>query len=93
MLKNHAKKLAVAGALVLGLAFAGTSSAQAGGYGYFGGGHHCVSYRPVVSYVCKEIPYEVCVVRYDHCGHPYHAYETQYRTVHVPVTRYVKVYH
>lgn len=92
MLKKHAKKLIAAGALVLGLAFAGTSSAQAGGYGYYGG-YGYVSYRLVVTYVCKEVPYEVCVVKYDHCGHPYHAYETHYRTVHVPVTKYVKVYH
>jgi hypothetical protein len=48
-------------------------------------------YQKVVTYACQQVPYQVCVIQYDHCGHPYHAYETRYREVQVPVVKWVKV--
>jgi hypothetical protein len=54
---------------------------------------HCVPchYKPVVCYEAREVPYTVCVTRYDHCGRPYHVEVTRYRTVTVRVTKLVKV--
>lgn len=48
-------------------------------------------YKPVINYVTQQEPYQVCVVKYDHCGQPYNAYVTLYRTIYVPVTTWVKV--
>jgi hypothetical protein len=56
-----------------------------------------VCYETVICYKTYEEPYEVCVVKYDHCGNPYKVYETHYRTVkvpyekQVPYVKYVKV--
>jgi hypothetical protein len=84
-------------AVVGSLGTAGSALAGGcGGYGGYGGysvgyGGHChtpayvPSYRPVVTYRYEQVPYTVCVVRYDHCGNAYHADEVRYRTVQVPV--------
>ena len=34
---------------------------------------------------CILVPYQVVVIRYDHCGHPYKTWETRYRKVCVSV--------
>ena len=47
--------------------------------------------QKVVTYACQSEPYSVCVLKYDHCGQPYHAYETRYREVRVPVVKWVKL--
>jgi hypothetical protein len=44
-----------------------------------------------VTYVVKEVPYTLPITLYDHCGEPYTAYKTYYKTVQVPVVSYVKV--
>lgn len=46
-------------------------------------------YHRVTYYVTQEVPVQVCVTRYDYCGRPYQTYQTVYRTVEVPVTRWV----
>ncbi len=54
-------------------------------------------YETVTCYATRCVTYKVCVTKYDHCGYPYHVYETRYREVEVPVqkqvavTKYVKV--
>ncbi|MBW3599682.1 MAG: hypothetical protein KY475_20730 [Planctomycetes bacterium] len=81
------QKVLFAGLMVLGL---GAGSAQAGGYGYgYDDCYHDVQYRKVVTYVCREVPYTRCITLYDHCGHPYTVHKTFYKTVHVPVVKYV----
>ena len=45
----------------------------------------------VTSYCTHEVPYQVCVTAYDHCGNPYHVYRTAYRTVSYPVRKLVTV--
>ncbi len=45
----------------------------------------------VTSYCTQEVPYQVCVTAYDHCGNPYHVYRTAYRTVSYPVRKLVTV--
>ena len=56
-----------------------------------------VCYHPVVCYEYRQEPYTKCVTRYDHCGYPYSAEVTYYRTVKVAVkklqrvVKYVKV--
>lgn len=71
------------------------------GHGYrhehHSSGHHVAhhSYRPhdhgnwVVSYECRREPYTKCITLYDHCGRPYEITKTFYRTVHVPVKKFV----
>lgn len=84
------QKALFAGLLVMGV---GAGAAQAGDFGYgHGFGYddcHHVEYRKVVTYVCKEIPYTACITLYDHCGEPYTVHKTLYKTVHVPVVKYV----
>ena len=48
-------------------------------------------YKKVIVTVCHQEPYQVCVTKYDHCGTPYHVYLTKYRTVEVPVVKWVKI--
>src|SRR5690606_9210939 len=80
------QKLVFAGLIALGM---GVGSAQAGDF-YYDDCHPC-HYQKVVTYVCKEIPYTRCITLYDHCGEPYTVHKTFYKTVHVPVVKYVKV--
>jgi hypothetical protein len=92
-------QLLFAGMLVLGL---GAGAAQAGEYCHGGyGGYdnygyaeepvYEVRYQKVVTYVCQEVPYTACITLYDHCGYPYTVHKTLYKTVHVPVVKYVAV--
>jgi hypothetical protein len=48
-------------------------------------------YVCVFTYECREVPYTVCVTKYDYCGRPYRVYEHRYQTVTVPVKKLVKV--
>lgn len=50
-----------------------------------------VTYRTVTCVEEVEVPYQRAVTRYDHCGKPYTAYVTAYRTVEVTVTKRVPV--
>jgi hypothetical protein len=56
-----------------------------------------VTYKTVEEQVVTKVPHQKKVVKYDHCGHPYHATETCYRGVievvcrKVPVVTWVKV--
>jgi len=50
-----------------------------------------VTYRTVTCVEQVEVPYQRAVTRYDHCGKPYTATVTAYRTVEVTVTRQVPV--
>jgi hypothetical protein len=38
-------------------------------------------------YEYRQVPYTVCVTRYDHCGCPYTVEVVQYRTVQVSVLK------
>lgn len=51
------------------------------------------SYQTVTKWVVKEVPYKVEVVRYKPCGTPYLTWENRFKSVKVPVTHRVKVYH
>jgi hypothetical protein len=84
--------------IILGLAFltASATLAQAGNHSP----NYCppavqyrwiTEYRQVTCYENREVAYNVCVTRYDHCGNPVQVYETRYRTVRVPVTTTVPV--
>jgi hypothetical protein len=46
----------------------------------------------VTVYERQLTSYPVCVTKYDHCGKPYHVYETRYKVVEVPVRKLVRVY-
>jgi hypothetical protein len=50
-------------------AIAGSNVAQAG---------DCYSHCPPK---CVLVPYQVVVIRYDHCGRPYKTWETRYKKV------------
>lgn len=94
--------------LVLGaMAFIGSQSAQAGGYGYdggynggygggYGGGY---TYQPqytwktITLYKTIQKPYVDYVTKYDHCGKPYQVEIVRYETVQIPYTKRVKVYY
>jgi hypothetical protein len=82
MLSRLSGKLAVAVALV-GSIF-GTQAQACDPY---------CTYKRVVVYVQKEVPYQDCITKYDCYGNPQHVYVTRYRTVEVPVTKLVKVCH
>jgi hypothetical protein len=88
-----AKKFFLAAVLACGLA--GQASAAEVCYSW----EKVTSYECVTTYVCKQIPYNKTVCLYDHCGKPYYATKTFYKTVevpivkHVPVAKWVKRYH
>lgn len=70
-------------ALVAVLAVGGltiASEAQAGHYGY---GHWQICYET------KYVPYTVTEYSYDHCGYAYPVYRTYYKTVVIPVKKWV----
>ena len=85
------KKVFAAGVVATGLTF-GASSAQANGYE-----SECCHYKKVtsydcvISYECRKEAYQKEVTKYDHCGKAYCEYVTCYRTVEVPVKKYVPV--
>jgi hypothetical protein len=83
------KLVGIVGAGLLGLGMLSGNSAKA-----------CDDYREpapcyrqvwVTDYCTREVPYQVCVTAYDHCGNPYHVYRTAYRTVSYPVRKLVTV--
>ncbi len=82
------QKILFAGLITLGV---GIGSAQAGDFGFGYDDCYACHYRKVVTYVCREIPYTRCITLYDHCGEPYTVHKTFYKTIHVPVVKYVKV--
>jgi hypothetical protein len=47
--------------------------------------------KPVTVYVVQQEPYRQWVTAYDHCGKPYKRVVIRYRTVRVPVIKYVKI--
>ena len=51
------------------------------------------TWKNVTVYVTVEKPYTDYVVRYDHCGKPYAAKVTRYKSVRVPVQKRVKVWY
>jgi hypothetical protein len=80
--------------------FAGSAAATE--YGYGCRTNHCqpaprcddqpsCRYETVTCYETRQVPYAVCVTRYDECGRAYHVNVTRYRCVRVPVTRQVPV--
>jgi len=70
--------------LVAALSLAGATSASAC--------EPVCHYERVITYVCHMEPYQVCVMRYDHCGERTPELVTRYRKVHTPVVNWVKVY-
>ncbi|MCA9005303.1 MAG: hypothetical protein KDA70_08505 [Planctomycetaceae bacterium] len=48
-------------------------------------------WQPVVTYQYQTRSYFHYVTRYDHHGHPYRVRQVCYKTVKVPVTKWVKV--
>lgn len=75
-----------------GAAFAGQGFGQ-GGYGQCHDSNYCqpqCSYKWITTYECRTVPYQVCIVKYDHCGNPYKVYVTKYREIQVPVRKLVK---
>jgi hypothetical protein len=83
------RRLVLSGVLALGLLGALGASAPAAHAG------HC---QPayvdvwVTLYETRLQSYQVCATKYDHCGRPYHVYQTAYKTVQVPVKKLVRVY-
>jgi hypothetical protein len=60
----------------------------------FAGGHYykkVTCYQTVTEYETRCVAYEVCVTKYDECGHPYQATEIRYRHIQVPVKKTVPV--
>lgn len=92
-MRNVLKKIALGSVAALFGAMLTSTPAQAGD-------GHCqsyaapaYSYKTVTKWVNKQIAYETKVVRYKPCGTPYVAWETRTKTIQVPVTYRVKVYH
>ncbi|WP_417386397.1 hypothetical protein [Gimesia sp.] len=48
-------------------------------------------WKPVVTYQYQNRSFVHFVTRYDHHGHPYRVRQVCYKTVKVPVTKWVKV--
>lgn len=68
---------------IVGLAVAGLGSTSASA---------CeVHYQKVVTYVTKVEKCVETVIKYDECHRPYEVTVVTYKTVKVPVVRYVKV--
>lgn len=84
------KKFILLSATVLALV---TGSASASDYSdsYKPGYKKVVTYKTVVTYVEKEVPYTVEVVKYDSYGKAYKTTVTKYKTVEVPVKKQVPV--
>lgn len=80
MLSKLSGLFLVAVVAVAGLTVA--SEAQAGGYGrYYGHWQIC--------YETQYVPYTVVEYSYDHCGYSYPIYRTYYKTVVIPVKKWV----
>jgi len=82
--------LSVAGTMLL----AGTCRASDGTAGSYGAGSSgdcrpACHYKCITIYVPRIVSYTKVVTLYDHCGQPYQASQTCYRTVRVPVQRVV----
>ena len=82
--------LSVAGTMSL----AGTCRASddsAGSYqtGSSGNCRPACHYKCITTYVPRTVSYTKVVTLYDHCGQPYQASQTCYRTIRVPVQRVV----
>ena len=73
--------LLVAVVAVSGLSLA--SEAQAGGYF----GRHYGYWQ--ICYETQYVPYTVCEYSYDHCGYSYPVYRTYYKTVVIPIRKWV----
>ena len=60
-------------------------------------GDHCHApryyYKTVTVYETIRKPYEYTAIKYDQCGQPYHVTLTGWKTVHVPVTRMVRIHY
>jgi hypothetical protein len=69
----------------------GTASARADGYAPCYHYEEVTAYQTVTVYETRQEPYTKVVTLYDHCGYPYQATRTYYRTVKVPVTKKVPV--
>ena len=64
-------------------------SAGSYGAGYAGDCRPACHYKCITVYVPRTVSYTKVVTLYDHCGQPYQASQTCYRTVRVPVQRVV----
>ena len=73
-----------AGLVVAGLGL-GATGAQASDY--------CPTYRYEWVQRCeyRQVPYTVCITRYDHCGYAYTVHVTRYRSESYTVWRQVRV--
>ena len=86
MLSFKSLKIALicTGCLVLGsmsqTAFAGSYSQR----------DVCCQLKPVVTYQNQRQRVVHYVTRYDHCGRPYRVRQICYRTVRVPVTKWIR---
>lgn len=77
----------VASVALTGIILMGTSTASAGDSCHAPRYH----YKNVTVYESVRRPYEYTVVKYDHCGKPYHVIRTGWKTVQVPVTVHVNM--
>ncbi len=87
-LLNRVRTLAIAAVMGISMMAVAGSSASAGDY--------CAPkvtyvYKTVCKYVPKTVAYDKVVKRYDHCGNPYYAVQTCYKTIKVPVKYQIKV--
>lgn len=72
------------------LALAGPSTPPAA----LASGRHCPPapcYEWVLTHECRRVAYRTCETRIDECGRSYTVNVVRYRTVQVPVWRYVRV--
>jgi len=83
--------LSVAGMMSLaGTCRASDDTAGSYGAGSSGDCRPACHYKCITIYVPRTVlPYTKVVTLYDHCGQPYQASQTCYRTVRVPVQRVV----
>ncbi len=79
------RRLAFGGLLAAGALMTGGTKAEASHWC-----SHC-HYEWVVSYVPRQVPYTKVVKVVDHYGYPRYVTKTFWRTVQVPVKKYVKV--
>jgi|GEM_PF-4602565 len=69
--------------LVASVGVLGLGSKAEAGYPYARNFHWKICYEQQV------VPYTVCEYAYDHCGQPYPIHRTYYRTITVPVRKWV----
>ena len=87
---------AILGLTIAAAAVSGASATASDGYSNWRGGYdscHAPSYslRKVTTWEIVRKPCRVKVYSYDHCGDLVYTWKTVYKTVKVPVVKWVKV--